>query len=503
MSTKPNPNFGALITVGLLVLFLLALPSHIDISLGGVAAQETPGGNDTAVVAQGDSDVAEFTLRTQIGGNPAMAFVGVGGDIDGVTNPTLEINAGDTVRLTVVNGDPMLHDLRIDEFDVQTGEMVEAEQTVTLEFVANQAGEFNYYCSVPGHRDVGMEGLLRVTGTVTVSSESTQVDTGSTDEVVTTAPAAEDAVSIVRNPADVPEPVGDRAATMLRVDINTVEVDGILADGATYRYMTFDGQVPGPMLRMRVGDTMELHIHNEIESLLSHSIDLHAVTGPGGGAVFTQTVAGEETMFTFQALQAGLYVYHCATASIGHHISSGMYGLILVEPVGGLPPVDHEFYIMQGEIYTVQPFGTKGHLDFSHEKMLDEDPEYYVFNGSAGALTLDENAMYVNVGDTVRIYFGVGGPNATSSFHLIGEIFDRVYDQASLTAPPLTDVQTTVVPPGGATVVEFTLDVPGRYILVDHALSRLERGLVGFLYAEGDEKPAIFSGVALSAESGH
>ncbi|MBN2472073.1 MAG: nitrite reductase, copper-containing, partial [Anaerolineae bacterium] len=217
----------------------------------------------------------------------------------------------------------------------------------------------------------------------------------------------------------------------------------------------------------------------------------------------TQTLAGEESVFTFQALQPGLYVYHCATASIGHHISSGMYGLILVEPVGGLPPVDHEFYVMQGEIYTAQPYGTRGHLDFSHEKMLDEDAEYFVFNGAAGALTQDEYALRTEVGDTVRIFFGVGGPNKISSLHVIGEIFDRVYDQASLTSPPLTDVQTTLVPPGGATMVEFTLDVPGRYILVDHALSRLERGLAGYLYAEGEENPAIFSGQGMPEASGH
>ena len=180
-----------------------------------------------------------------------------------------------------------------------------------------------------------------------------------------------------------------------------------------------------------------------------------------------------------------------------------MYGLILIEPEGGLTPVDREFYVMQGEIYTAQPFGTAGHLDFSYEKMLDEQPEYYVFNGSAGALTQDEYAMRTEVGDTVRIYFGVGGPNAISSFHLIGEIFDRVYDQASLTSAPLTDVQTTLVPPGGATMVEFTMDVPGRYIMVDHALSRLERGLVGFLYAEGEDQPDIFNGDGLPEDSGH
>jgi nitrite reductase (NO-forming) len=285
--------------------------------------------------------------------------------------------------------------------------------------------------------------------------------------------------------------------------MTTKEVNGKLADGTTYRYMTFDGQVPGPMIRVRVGDTVDLHLKNDATNQLPHSIDLHAVTGPGGGAVFTQILPGEESSFTFQALQPGLYVYHCATASIGHHIASGMYGLILVEPVGGLPPVDREFYIMQGELYTVQPFGTQGHVDFSHEKMLDEKADYFMFNGAAGALTMDENAMRTNVGDTVRIYFGVGGPNAISSFHLIGEIFDRVYDQASLTSAPLTDVQTTLVPPGGATMVEFKMDVPGRYILVDHALSRLERGLAGYLYAEGAENPTVFHGEGMPDNAGH
>jgi nitrite reductase (NO-forming) len=267
--------------------------------------------------------------------------------------------------------------------------------------------------------------------------------------------------------------------------------------------MTFDGQIPGPMIRVMTGDTVELHLHNDPTSKLAHSIDLHAVTGPGGGAVYTQTLPGGETSFTFLALQAGLYVYHCATPSIGHHITSGMYGLILVEPIGGLPPVDREFYIMQGEIYTLQSFGTQGHLDFSYEKMLDEDAEYFVFNGAANALTTEEYAMTANVGETVRIYFGVGGPNATSGLHLIGEIFDKVYNQASLTSPALTDVQTTLVPPGGATVVEFSLNVPGRYILVDHALSRLERGLAGFLNVEGDDNPAIYHSEGDMNEAGH
>jgi nitrite reductase (NO-forming) len=131
-----------------------------------------------------------------------------------------------------------------------------------------------------------------------------------------------------------------------------------------------------------------------------------------------------------------------------------MYGLILVEPEGGLPKVDHEFYVMQGEIYTTEAFGAKGELTESYEKLLNEMPEYYVFNGAANALAGD-NALHAKVGETVRIYFGVGGPNKTSSFHVIGEIFEHVYNLASLTAPPLTDVQTITVPPGGAAAVDF------------------------------------------------
>ncbi|QPC83708.1 nitrite reductase, copper-containing [Phototrophicus methaneseepsis] len=531
MNKNLSPNFVSAILAGFTILILVALPVRLEFVPSEVEAQDastqaddvTVSQNETTV-SQADDDtnasqaafnVVEFTLRTQLGGDPAMAFVGVGGDIDGIVNPELVIGLGDVVQITVINGDPALHDLRIDEFGVYTGELIEDEQTATIEFVATQPGNFNYYCTVPGHRQVGMEGLLRVVGTVTAGDEDAldeslvddgygSGETAPDAETLTAEPTVDDAVSIVRNPTDLPAPLNnDDSPKHHVVEMTAVEVDGQIADGTTYHYMTFDGQVPGPMLRMTVGDTMELRLTNEMESLLPHSIDLHAVTGPGGGAEFTQTMAGEVSVFNFRALQPGLYIYHCATASIGHHISSGMYGMILVEPVGGLPPVDHEFYVMQGEIYTEQPFGTEGHLGFSHEKMLDEDAEYYVFNGAANALTLDEYALRAEVGDTVRIYFGVGGPNAISSFHVIGEIFDRVYDEGSLTSEPLTNVQTTLVPPGGTTVVEFTLDVPGRYILVDHALSRLERGLAGYLYAEGEENDTIFSSGNVPEQSGH
>jgi nitrite reductase (NO-forming) len=506
MNKQVSPNVVALVLIALVVAILALAPISIQIAPVATVAQEATA---APVMAGMDMNIAnpqaktvEYTLKTIIGQTPAMAFIGVGGDIDGVINPTLTANVGDTVRITLVNGDPVMHDLKLDEFNVFTGELTQKDQQATVEFIPDRPGEFIYYCNQPGHRQIGMFGTLTVTGTA-LAQNASAAPVAEVAAVPTVAPAAADAVSIVHNPADLPAPIGDRAPTSLRVDLNAVEVNGILADGTTFRYFTFDGTVPGPMIRIRVGDTVDLHIHNQTGSAMMHSIDLHAVTGPGGGAVYTQTMPGEETSFTFKALAPGVFVYHCATPSVAEHIANGMYGLIVVEPEGGLPKVDREFYVMQGELYTVEPFGTKGNLSFDYQAMLDERPQYYVFNGAANALTTDENALRASVGDTVRIFFGVGGPNKISSFHVIGEMFDRVYDLGSLTTPPMTDVQTTIVPPGGATMVEFQVQVPGRYILVDHALSRMERGLAGYLYVEGADQPDIFHGTQLTPGSGH
>src|SRR5690606_6339889 len=229
----------------------------------------------------------------------------------------------------------------------------------------------------------------------------------------------------------------------------------------SYLFSTYDHTVNSTLslhgalpilLRVRQGDDVTINLKNDESSVNIHSVDFHAVTGPGGGAAVTQVAPGETKSFSFKALQPGLYVYHCATPMIAHHISNGMYGMILVEPEGGLSEVDREYYVMQGELYTVQKHGSRGLQEFSLEKLLAEQPEHVMFNGSMTALTKD-HVMKANVGETVRMYFGVGGPNLVSSLHLIGEIFDKVYDQASLTSPPLTDVQTTLVPPGGATMV--------------------------------------------------
>ncbi len=297
---------------------------------------------------------------------------------------------------------------------------------------------------------------------------------------------------IVRAPTDLPPPLAAREPQHIQLNLETVELNGQLNEGTSYRYWTFNSQVPGPFVRVRVGDTVEVLLKNAEDSAIMHNIDFHAVTGPGGGGKATEVAPGEQKGFVFKALNPGLYVYHCATPMHAQHIANGMYGLILVEPAGGLPKVDREFYVMQGEIYTEQPFGTPGEATESYDKLMNEQPEYYVFNGAVGAIS-SQKPLKAKVGETIRIYFGVGGPNwdLVASI-LIGEIFDKAYNLASLTGAPLTDVQTITVPPGGAAAVDVTLQVPGNYLLVDHALSRLERGLVGVLQVEGPNNPEVF-----------
>ena len=303
--------------------------------------------------------------------------------------------------------------------------------STTIAFRADKSGDFAYFCSVPGHRLAGMQGQF----------------------LVTPRPPPQTVVEadISREPTDVPPPIGKRDPQTVRVDLLSVELEGRLAEGTTFGYWTFNGKVPGPLIRVRVGDTVDIHLKNSADSSMIHSVDFHATTGPGGGAAALQVDPGQEKSMTWKALVPGLYVDHCATPMVAEHIANGMYGMILVEPDGGMPPVDREFYVMQGEIYSDVPYGHRGSAEFSVEKLLNERPEYFVFNGSVGALSR-LHPLQAKVGETVRIFFGVGGPNYTSSFHIIGEIFDKVYPFGGLKTPPLEGIQTVTVALGGAVI---------------------------------------------------
>jgi len=308
---------------------------------------------------------------------------------------------------------------------------------------------------------------------------------------------------IVRDPADIPAPLGNRAPTVVRAMLVAREVVGQLDPevGTVYRYWTFNGKVPGPMIRVKQGDTVEVTLRNDAHSTMVHSVDFHAALGAGGGADISQVLPGESKTFTFKATTAGLFVYHCGTPMIAQHVANGMYGLILVEPPQGLPHADREYYIMQGELYTTSNKGTPGLQQFSNTNLLEENPQYFVFNGAVGALS-KEHPLRAEVGQTVRIYFGDAGPNATSSFHVVGEIFTHAYTLGSLTSPPIAGVQTVSVPPGSSAILGLTASMPGNFTIIDHAMARMEKGLMGILEVTGTQDAALMHvGPAASAAS--
>ncbi len=267
----------------------------------------------------------------------------------------MTVHEGDTVQITLINGEGAEHDISLPDVRASSQRVVGRGASSALVFRASNIGAIPYFCTVPGHRESGMEGVLRVEPAQPQGPQS-------------------GVVSISRDPTDLPTPVGERGPVTVHYELESIERVGRLSNDSTYDFWTFNGKVPGPMLRVRVGDTVVLSLKNAPDSVMLHNIDLHAVNGPGGGAVLTDVAPGETKAFTFKALQPGLYVYHCATPMVSNHISNGMYGMILVEPVGGLPKVDREFYVMQGELYTAEPFGENGLQEFSYDKIMSERP---------------------------------------------------------------------------------------------------------------------------------
>jgi nitrite reductase (NO-forming) len=428
-----------------------------------------------------------FTLEAHMTG-----YVGTEGDLKGKRNPTLTVDSGDTVKLILLNAEPMAHDITLESHQVHSTQVLRIGDRAELTFVAQKSDV--YYCSIPGHRQIGMEGRLEVKGGA--ASEDTAGSVASLHAPMSAAaiePArAVTVAEIGADPTAVPAPITRKEAAVVPVRITASEEIAALADGTTFEYWCYNKQVPGPLVRCRVGDTVDVTFANDAKSRLVHSIDFHAASGPGGGAKYLQVAPGQEKELRFKALVPGLYIYHCATPHIPSHLSHGMYGMVLVEPEAGLPKVDREFYVMQGDFYTSHKPGTKGHMAQDDQRLFEEQPTFICMNGRVGSLTGDRT-MKAKVGESVRILFGVGGPNLTCSFHVIGEIFDHVYREGDLISTPAQGVQTTMVPSGGATVVDFTIDTAGTYLLVDHSLSRLDKGNVGLLKAEGEDRPEIIT----------
>ena len=462
----------------------IAVPLILGLIGGGVWGYMIHAPTTGAAVA---GQPVSFELKA-ISSGMSMYFVGVGGSIDGQKNPTLNVNQGDIVTITLRNADMIPHNVYVDGYDVQAADAAAGAST-SLQLTASKQGTFVYYCAIPGHRAMGMEGKI-------------VVGSGQSGPTALPPPGPEmlplDTPFIGRDPNDVPPPTNRTTSATVHVWLDAQVVNAEIEKNVSFQYWTYNGTVPGPMFRVRVNDTVVVHFHNS-DPAMAHSVDFHAATGPGGGMAASMSNPGEWGNFSFKALIPGLFVYHCGTPNVPTHVSMGMYGMILVEPEQGLPyfnaqgqPIK-EFYVVQGELYTKWPVHTEGNQLFDGARLLDENPTYVVFNGRWQALT-GNHSLFAKVNDTVRIFFGVGGPNLISSFHIIGEIFDKVYFLGDLTDPPLSGIQTVPVNPGSGTIVELTVQVPADYVLVDHSLTRaLDKGALGFLNVTGPDDPVIFN----------
>lgn len=303
-------------------------------------------------------------------------------------------------------------------------------------------------------------------------------------------------MAILRAAPNVPPTITRGYPVLLKVPLTTMTKVAQMTNQYKYEQWTFNGIVPGPFIRARVGDVVELTLTNKDDTGNPHNIDSHAFNGPGGGAAVTTAEENESKTGYFRLLHPGLYIYHCAAAPIPVHIANGMYGLLYVQPADSdLPPVDHEYYVMQSEVYHEPPEilddGQRSSVvEFSYPKGLREEPDAVIFNGSESALTLDK-PLKAKVGESVRIFFGNAGPNLTSSFHVIGSNFLNLYRDGDVISPPGRFVSTVSVPPGGSTIADLKMVVPGTYTLVDHAIFRLDKGAVGFLNVSGEARPDI------------
>ena len=279
----------------------------------------------------------------------------------------------------------------------------------------------------------------------------------------------------------------------VRFTLETAEYEAEIAPGVTFPFLTFNGGVPGPAIVLCLGDWVEVTLKNPAESKFAHNVDFHAATGALGGRGVSTVSPGKQVTFRFQALKTGSFVYHCAIPPIPMHVTSGMYGAIIVLPKGGLPSVDKQFYVMEGYFYSEPSEDDPGRHVYSTERASNENPSFVVSNGKVGALTGD-NALKVQVGEKVRFYYGQA--NDESWLHIIGGHFDTVYVGGSFhpDSDREYDVQTTTVAAGGMVVAEYTFRYPGTYLLVNHKLIRAtEKGQAIQIVVEGEENPDIMT----------
>ncbi|WP_059053299.1 multicopper oxidase domain-containing protein [Paenibacillus senegalimassiliensis] len=269
-------------------------------------------------------------------------------------------------------------------------------------------------------------------------------------------------------------PVIQRDGNVVRIEMTAQRTDIEISQDVIYNAWTFNGIVPGPVLRVKQGDLLQFTLVN-MDPEMPHSMDFHAVHA-APSRKFIEIMPDEQGTFEYSADTPGVFMYHCGASPVLLHVANGMYGTIIVEPEDGYETdheIDQTYTLVQSEWYAENDLD-----DFQHG-----DPEYVVFNGDD--FSLKEKPLLAKVGDKVRLYVMNAGPNHVSSFHVVGTTFDRVY----LDGNPqnvLYGMQTVLIPAGGGAVVEFTVTEAGDYPVLTHQLNDAFKGAIAILRATHD-----------------
>ena len=341
-----------------------------------------------------------------------------------------------------------------------------------------------FHCSLPGHKEAGMVGAITVNNQ---TPPATKAETNADNKSVTAKNDTDNKVASTttdyapHNPKIPPL----QAGKVHDIHLIAEEKQNVVAKGVSQQLWTFNGQVPGPVIHVRVGDTVRVHLENPTTNKLAHSIDFHA-SQVAWNDEMTSINPGEKKLYEWRADYAGVWMYHCGSNPALHHIASGMYGMVIVEPSEGLPKVDHEFAIVQSEFY----LGKAGDITDLHKAGATHGPDYVVFNGVA--FQYKDHPIEVGTGKKVRMYVLNAGPNEDSSFHIVGTIFNRVIKEGMELVPENKGhygAQAVDLAPAQGAIIEFTTAEDGLYPMVTHAFNFVGKGALGLIKSgDGDPK---------------
>jgi nitrite reductase (NO-forming) len=389
----------------------------------------------------------------------------------------LTVDKPGAYEVKLINDGSIAHDLT---FADGTKIPADSKQTATGTVTVPDGG-ISFICSVPGHADAGMKGTITVAG-ATAGSGSGGGDHGGPPPATDVQPDP-NAPKYTLYDATAPAPL---PGTTHDIDLVVQEKKMTVAEGFVVAVWTFNGTVPGPVIRVKIGDTIRVHLKNPATNQLPHSVDFHA-SQVAWNDEMTSIKPGEEKLYEWKADYAGVWMYHCGTAPALHHIANGMYGMVIVEPKEGLPPVDREFALVQSEWY-LGPQGEPASL--TKAAAGAPSPDFVVFNGVANQYK--DNPLEVPTGGTVRVFVLDAGPSIDSSFHIVGTIFNTVIKegiQLTPNNPGHYGSQAVDLSPAQGAIIQFTTPEDGLYPVVTHAFNFVGRGALGLVQAgDGDPK---------------